>query len=386
MPLQSIIVVNTAAGCNTLIEQQVSADTCNNYIVRLAETSNALGPFDVYVDTTGSTVVLSGQTRTQMLNGVIVQLGPCGTPTPTPTPTTTPTGGTPTPTPTPSITPTNTETPTQTPTNTGTPTETPTQTPTNTETPTNTPTPTSTIGSTPTQTPTNTETPTNTPTPTETPTNTPTPSITPSGGVSPTPTATPTVTPTASAGIAYLFIEPITGSTAIGQYLFDQGATFFGFSNGTPPNNLNSSLFNIDMNEYVSFSGWTASTFPSVRTQLVPQVSGGVDSFGNSVSAFNFSTHEVPLGTVPTNAWYTWIIPTGSTNNGIQQKISYSVNGNPNAMTTLIMDSTIYSFTFNYTGSTIPMGVYRVYTTFGDLAMYIDGSSTPIYFKGDTII
>lgn len=378
MPLQSVIVVNTAAGCNTLIEQQVSAVTCSNYVVRLAETSNALGPFDVYIDTTGSTAVLSGQTRTQMLDGVVVQLGPCGTPTPTPTQTITPTGGTPTPTPTPSITPTNTGTPTQTPTQTPTNTGTPTNTPTNTETPTNTPTPTSTIGSTPTQTPTN----------TETPTNTPTPSITPSGGTSPTPTPTPTVTPSSSLGIAYLFIEPITGFTEIGQYLYDQGTTFFGFSNNSAPNTANSSQFNIDMNEYVSFSGWTGSTFPSVRSQAVPQSSGGIDSFGNSISAFNFTTHEVPAGTVPTNAWYTWIIPTGSTNNGIQQKISYSVNGNPNAMTTLIMDSTIYSFNFNYTGSTgpIPTGEYRVYTTFSDLALYIDGTSTAIYFKGDTII
>lgn len=284
---------------------------------------------------------------------------------PTPTPTTTPTK---TPTQTPTIGPT----PTQTPTNTTTPNSTPT--PTQTTTPTATPT--STIGSTPTQTPTN----------TETPTSTPTPSVTASSGPIPTPTPTPSITPSASAGIAYLFIEPSTGSTVIGQFMFDQGATFFGFSNMSVPNQANPSQFNIDMNEYVSFSGWTNSTFPSVRTQSVPQISGGVDSFGNAITAYNFSTHQVPLGLVPTNAWYTWIIPTGSTNNGIQQKINLSVNGNPNGLTSLIMESTIYVQTFNYTGSTIPTGVYRVYTTFADLEFYINGTSTPIYFKGDTII
>jgi hypothetical protein len=50
------------------------------------------------------------------------------------------------------------------------------------------------------------------------------------------------------------------------------------------------------------------------------------------------------------------------------------------------MDSTIYTDTFNYTGSTIPTGVYRVYTTFADLAFYIDNTANTIYFKGDTII
>ena len=362
MPLQSVIVVNTAVGCDNLIEQQVSAVTCSNYVVKLASTSTAVGPFDVYIDTTGSTPFLSGQTRTQMLAGVIVPLGPCVTPSPTPTPTNTLSYGTPTPTPTPSITPSVNPSPTPTPTNT--------------ETPTSTPTPTATIGTTPSVTPTNTETPTNTPT--VTPTNTGTPAA--------TPTQTPTVTPSASPALAYLFIEPMTGSTEIGQYLFDRGTPmFFGFSNVSAPDTSNSTQFNIDMNEYLSFTGWSV-TFPSYRSQIVPQNSGGVDPFGNSITAYNFTTHEVPSGLVATSAWYTWIIPTGSTNGGTQQKISYSINGNPNAMTVLTMDSTIYSFTFNYTGGTIPSGVYKVYTTFNDLAFYIDGTSTPIYFKGDTII
>jgi len=267
-----------------------------------------------------------------------------------------------TPTPTPSITPTITLTPSITPTITLTPT----------------------VSETPTNTPTNTET--TTPSPTFGLTSTPTPSITPTatpGSTTPTPTPSFTPTPSPSVGIAYLFIEPESGSTEIGQYLFDSGISFFGFSNISVPN---PAQFEIDMNEYISFSGWTGGTFPQVRTQSVPQISGGVDPFGNAITAFNFTTHEVPVGTVGDSAWYTWIIPTGSTNNGIQQKINYSINGNPNSMTTLIMDSTIYTQTFNYTGTTIPMGVYRVYTTFADLAFYIDNTINTIYFKGDTII
>ena len=332
MPLQSIIVVNTAEGCDNLIEQQVSADTCTNYIVRITQNTTAIGPYDVYLDSTGTTALYSGKTRNEMLAGVIVQIGPCATPTPTPTPSITPTTATPTPT------------------------------------------------------------PTITDTPTQTPTTTPTPSITESPGSSPTPTPsvtetmTPTPTPSSTPSVyAYLFIEPQTGSTEIGQYMFDQGSTFFGFVNMSAPDTLNPTQFNIDMNEYVSFTGWS-TTFPSVQSQVVPQTSGGVDSFGNTINAYNFTTHQVPLNTVAGDAWYTWIISTGATNNGIQQKINYSVNGNPNAMTTLVMDSGFYSNTFNYTGTTIPTGVYRMYTTFANLSFYIDNSTNAVYFKGDTVI
>jgi hypothetical protein len=349
--LYNITVVNTANGCNDAsVTGQVSITGCSQtIIVRLQQENNAVGPFDIYTgSTTGTTAVASGQTRTQMISGVAITLvgdnpSACVTPTPTPTPTI---GTTPTPTPTPSITPS--------------------------------------VGTTSTPTP----TPSITPSVGTTSTPTPTPSITPSVGITSTPTPTPTVTPTESpfVGTAYLFIEPQSGSTAIGQYLYDKGINFYGFTNISVPDNSSPAQFNIDMNEYVSFSGWTGGTFPQVRTQSVPQISGGVDSFGNAITAYNFSTHEVPVNTVGDSAWYTWIIPTGATNNGIQQKITYNINGNPNSMTTLIMDSTIYTDTFNYTGSTIPTGVYRVYTTFADLAFYIDNTANTIYFKGDTII
>lgn len=179
MSLNTIIVVNTAPGCDNYIEQQVSATTCNTYIVRITPNTNALGPFDVYVSTypdplSAATLYYSAQTRTQMLNGVVVQLGPCITPTPTPTPSITPTPG---------VTPTQTQTPSETPTNTPTPSITPSAS--------ETPTPTPSFTSTPTQTPTFTpsETPTETPTPTPTVTSTQTPTQT----TTPTPTSTPTV-------------------------------------------------------------------------------------------------------------------------------------------------------------------------------------------------
>jgi hypothetical protein len=168
--------------------------------------------------------------------------------------------------------------------------------------------------------------------------------------------------------------------------MFDNGYNFYGFTNLSGPTTSNPTQFNNDMNGYVSFTGWTGGVFPTVRTQMVPQVSGGVDTYGNSIDAYNFTTHEVPINTVSNQAWYTWIIPTGATNNLVQYQIDVNSFGNPNSMTTLIMDSTIYTKTFNYTGSTIPTGVYRVYTTFADLSFYLDNGGNTIYFRGNSVI
>ncbi len=113
MSTYTILVTNIAPGCNNEIEQQVSVTGCTTYIIRLTSNSNALGPFNVYVD---NDIYYSAVTRNDMLDGVVVNIE-CVTPTPTQTPTLTPT---------PSITPSNTVTPTVTPTNTSTPTYTPT--------------------------------------------------------------------------------------------------------------------------------------------------------------------------------------------------------------------------------------------------------------------
>lgn len=219
------------------------------------------------------------------------------------------------------------------------------------------------------------------------PSPTPTPSFTQTPTPTPTPTLTPTPSPTESQGAyyAYLFIEPTALYEEIGQYLYDKGVSFFGFSNLSVPDTTDANNFNDDLNEFVSFTGW-GENYPSVRQQAIPQSSGGVDNYGNAVVAYNFTTHQVPPGTVTSPAWYTWIIPVAGTNNGIQTEIDYNNNSNVNAMTTALMESTIYSQTFTYTGSVIPTGTYRVYTTFMDQSFYMDNSADAIYFRGNTVV
>jgi hypothetical protein len=287
---------------------------------------------------------------------------------------------TPTNTPTTSVTatPTNTPTSTTTVTPTQTVTSTPTPTPTLTSTPTNTPTQSPTV--TPTITATQTLTPTSTVTPTLTSTPTNTPTLTVTSSVTPTPTPTPTTTQIPLG--AFLFVEPMSGSTNLGNYMSSQGVYFFGFSNGIAPSNAQL-YFQADMETYVSYSGWTSGEFPAVIRADVPQTSGGDDSFGEPIVAYNFVTTEVPTEIASNQSWYTWFIPTSLTNNEFQTQINLSYDL-PDNYGPIIMNSTIYDTTYVSAGGILPPATYRVYTTFPDSQFQITHIGS-IYFRGLTV-
>jgi len=370
MTTYSILVTNNAPGCATEIEQQLTVTGCTSYIVRLASNSNALGPFNVYVD---NVIYYSAQTRNEMLNGVVVNLE-CITPSPTVTPTITPTptqtdpmtGSTQTPTPTPTYTPTNTNTPTNTETNTPTPTQTqtPTTTTTLTTTPTSTPTPTTTttLTATQTQTPTTTTTltttPTSTPTPTTTttltatqtrtptvtPTNTTTPTTTTTLTASPTQTKTPTPTPTNTASntatptptntetptntptvtntptptnvpfSAYIFPEPqdSTSQGDIGLWTSNAGGNYNGFTNNGGP--AGGGTYAADMAIYVQYPGWTGLSgnfITNVGTikNSIRQASGtGTDSQGCSQNQYTFGSIGITTTMVNPSEQYVYTV------------------------------------------------------------------------------
>jgi hypothetical protein len=264
---------------------------------------------------------------------------------------------------------------------------TPTPTPTVTTTPTTTPTPTVTPTVTPTYNPCSIS-PTPTPTPSITPTHTPTPSVTSTPGASSTPTQTPTMTKTPTPTptpmyFAYLFIEPVSGSEDIGQWMYDSGRNFFGFTNYSQPTQ-NQTEFNIDMNTYVNFNGWTNGSFPSLIRQSVPQTSGGEDQYSNAIVAYNFLTTRIPMGHVNGDGWYTWMIPVSLTNYERQTIIDINTSNSPNLMTGVGTESTINSYTFTYTGTTIPPTTYRVYTTYPNTIFKIIDTQN-IFMRGNTI-
>lgn len=252
---------------------------------------------------------------------------------------------------------------------------------------------------TPTITPTITETPTTTPTISFTPTNTPsspTPTPTPTYSITPTNTKTPTntltqtptrtVTQTPATLSAFLFIEPITGNTLIGSYMYNSGSNnFYGFSNGTQPS-FSSSTFQNEMNLYCSFSGWTNGEFHNVIPSIVAQnfnPEDPVDNYFNLKVKYNFQTVLISANTVPVESWYTWVIPTSLTNNQIQTEIDLSLDG-PNIFTTILTEPSIYTNTFYYSGNTIPKTTYRVYTSFPSKEFLLTNHDN-IYFKGGTV-
>jgi hypothetical protein len=166
--------------------------------------------------------------------------------------------------------------------------------------------------------------------------------------------------------------------------MYDGGSNFYGFTNDSQPAQ-NQSIFNSDLNRYVDFTGWTSGQFPTILEQGIPQTTGGLDSYGNPIVAYNFTTTEVSAGTVNGLAWYTWIIPNILTNNLKQYEIDYNSNGNPNLLTAVRTESTIYTYTFNYTGSTIPNTTYRVYTTYPNGIFELNNNQN-IYFRGNSLI
>jgi len=355
MATYTITVTNNAVGCDNEIEQQLTVDGCSTYIVRLTSNSNALGPFNVYVN---GSLYYSNVTRVEMLLGVEVILE-CGTPTPTPTPTITPTNQTPTPT------PTNTITPTVTPTNTPTPSITPTIG--------LSPTPTSTITSTPTVTPTNTSTPT------VTPTNTPTPSP--------------------AAFMAYIFAEPqdFNDGITLDDYMTVQNtATWGGYQFYGIPSSTDYSS-NLDL--YTHFSGWTSGlgnyiTAPQSFAGPIRQASGsGTDTYGCSQNQYTFGTIPVSTSQVNVNIQYFYSIwvplaGVGGSMTNMTVDIGSGAPCTSNILNDGIPDS-IAGTNVNVTsGGAVPAGNYRV-LWLGSFAVQPSAVPPPplsiaLYFKGDT--
>jgi hypothetical protein len=165
--------------------------------------------------------------------------------------------------------------------------------------------------------------------------------------------------------------------------MYSEGETFYGFSNGSNPD-ANSEFFNDNMNSYINFTGWTNGTFPAILSSIVPQSSGGFDTFGNPITAYNFETIEVSTTESTTGeCWYTWVIPTGLTNNLTQLTIGYSTSV-PSPLTIVSTEPTIHSNTFYYNGNVLPNTVYRVYTTYPGTNFRLTNNSS-IYFKGESV-
>ena len=230
-----------------------------------------------------------------------------------------------------------------------------------------TPTPTPSATSTPVITPSQTPTPTSSITPTQTPT--PTSSVTPTQ----TPTTTPTPTPSGFIGAkALIFIESSDDAvdpsgdpnTDILAYMVSNGATnWFGFqTSGVPsfPTNLSDFILWMDWN---GFTNGTPNNTNGTLESIIPQSTGGFDSFGNFVEEYNFVTTLVPSNTVTGQAWYIVLAPISLTDNRTYSTINISYNDTPQSLISYNTESSIINTNVVYTGSNWFNTTYRVYTS-----------------------
>jgi hypothetical protein len=206
---------------------------------------------------------------------------------------------------------------------------------------------------------------------------------------------TPTITPTpTTAGFSgYLFPEPqdSTSLNDLGQYMFDAGATWFGYGNEGIPSTTD---YSTNMDTYVHYSGWTGSSgnFITPVTSLsgaIRQLSGiGTDSYGCSQNQYTFGTIQATTSQVNPNIqyYYTVWIPLAGVG-GTMTNMTIDV-GDSTACSTSIIDNGIPDPTragTNVTvtsGAAIPAGTYRI------LWLFVIPVTTPLpsslYFKGDT--
>ena len=267
------------------------------------------------------------------------------------------------------------------------------------------PTPTPTSSETPTQTPTLTQTPTVTPTISESPT--PTPTVTPTTGITQTPTptltTTPTLTPSPSpAGPpALIFIESSDDAvnpsgdpnTDILAYMLATGATtWYGFQVSGIPNfgDVNQIGDFLLWMDWPGFVNGTPNNTNATLTVNIPQVSGGIDSYGNVIDAYTFITTEVTAGTVTGSIYYIFLAPLTQTNNQIYSQIAIDYNNSPQSMISYNTETSLRTTNINYMGPNWETVTYRVYTQSPNNG-FTNGSpgvldTTNNYFKGSTLI
>ncbi len=149
-----------------------------------------------------------------------------------------------------------------------------------------------------------------------------------------------------------------------------------------------------DFINYLSMPFWTNGVQPKVIQTDIPQISGGVDAYGNPKTAYNFTTVKIPKGSVNENAWILVVIPVSAMKDDTkrQNRIAlYAWNGTRmvssgnNTQTPVNTNPQLSSYLINYTGSVIPKGQYRVYSTYSSSGMRIMGwfnNTTDVHIRG----
>jgi len=185
----------------------------------------------------------------------------------------------------------------------------------------------------------------------------------------PTPTVTQTQTPSPTSCYqpkAYILFDSQTGATALNTWMASQGSAFRGMFLNAP--SLVPATFEAQMNAYISYSGFG----PSQYYALLPQ---------------NITPNQNPIiwneGIYPpwegTFVWVNMFVPTCP----ICPDGEYGLMGANGAAIHTTNDFR-RSIPFYYSGTAIPQGFYRLYTTYAGTDMRLSSSGSE-YILGDLV-
>lgn len=183
----------------------------------------------------------------------------------------------------------------------------------------------------------------------------------------------------------YIFIEPCSKVNLVGKYLKDSVAStpsrpFIGFAAGFAITNTNKN----DVLNYMDLKYFYNGQLPAVITSDIPQTSGGVDSYGNPIKAYNFKTIKINKSQINDMAWVTVFIPVEAMKSDTYKQTKILSYGSGLKTTVINTQSTLYNYIFDYKGGKIPNGKYRMYTTFVGTSMrYSLTGSGDVYIKGN---
>ncbi len=128
---------------------------------------------------------------------------------------------------------------------------------------------------------------------------------------------------------------------------------------------------------------WIDGRLPQIMQVDIPQTSGGIDTFGNPVRAFNFKTVKIAKNTVNDSFSYIVVlIPINAMNNDTKRQTLIRIvegSGSPKDIKT---DNVLSGVVINYNGNRIPAGQYRIYTT-TDRGMVLNlNSRNDVFIRG----
>jgi len=185
---------------------------------------------------------------------------------------------------------------------------------------------------------------------------------------------------------AYIFVEPMSKHVMIKNHLnklpFIGRLPFVGF------HGVNAGAWKDNLPNYINMTHWIDGRLPQIMQVDIPQTSGGIDTFGNPVQAFNFKTVKITKNTV--NDKFSWIIvliPINAMSNDTKRqrriRIDEKVGNITKSSTIFTTDNVMSETVINYNGNRIPAGQYRVYSTYPSSGMRLNLNSTnDVYIRG----